>query len=85
MSKRGDDFTPAQAAAIAERHDNGGGELGGVGNLLRLVRENVGDEIKAKRTERDGLVAKVRALNLELADLETHQQVGGEPATTEGT
>lgn len=79
MNKRADDFTPAEAAKIAARHEPNGADTGGVGNLLRLVRENVGAEIQAKREDRDALVARVRQLNAEIAMLETHQQVGGEP------
>lgn len=60
-------------------------ESAGVGDLLPIIEANVGSEIASAEKERDALVVKVRALNLRIATLRTHQLVGrnGEEPTYE--
>lgn len=79
--KKDEGFPADVLAGITERHSKAETETGGVGNLLRLVRENVGEEIKSARAERDLLVAKVLELNARIVTLETHQQVGANGET----
>ncbi len=45
-------------------------------NVPLFLKENAPERIKAAKEERDKLVTRVRELNLEIAVLETHIQVG---------
>jgi hypothetical protein len=47
-------------------------------NVALFLKDNAPERVKAAREERDKLVARVRELNLEIAVLETHIQIGSE-------
>lgn len=62
---------PEKAVELARERPSSNG----IGNLLKVIDDDVAGAIAERIAERDGLVAKVLELNDQIVQLQTHQQV----------
>lgn len=68
-----DRLSPEKIAEIERRDSPGKSEA--PGNVMLLLTTHLPDELAEKIKERDGLVGKLKALNLEIATMTTHVQL----------